>query len=124
MVLVVLAGSSEVRGGVGIMRLSELETYDEVSQQRYDTDPAYAAEVDRLALADAVSVAIVAYRAEHDLTQTAFGRMLGVKQPQVARLERGDVLPSLETLQRLARAGVLEVRIAHEGTTIRELATA
>ena len=102
------------------MKLSELKTHDAVRRSRRANDPAYAAESDRLALADAVSVAVVRYRAEHGLTQTAFAAELGWKQPQVARLERGDVTPSLESLQRLARAGVLEVHVSRSGTEVRE----
>ncbi|MDN6555107.1 MAG: helix-turn-helix domain-containing protein [Acidipropionibacterium acidipropionici] len=106
------------------MKVSELTSFDQMEHERYESDPAYAAEADRLALADAVSVAVLVYRTDHGLTQTAFGRRLGMKQPQVARLERGDTPPSVETLQRLASAGVLEVTIAASGTTVRELATA
>ncbi len=75
-------------------------------------------------MADAVSVAVVQYRAEHGLTQAAFSVQMGWKQPQVARLERGDVTPSLETLERLARAGVVEVHLDRRGTVVREPASA
>ena len=102
------------------MKLSDLKTHDEVKLCRRENDPEYAAQADRLALADAVSAAIVQYRAEYGLTQAALASKLGWKQPQVARLERGDVTPSLESLQRLARAGCLEVRLGRTGTEIRE----
>jgi len=42
------------------------------------------------------------YRAEHGLTQTAFGRLVGMRQPHVARLESGEHEPSLSTLARLS----------------------
>lgn len=106
------------------MKLSDLTSHDEVRAARHARDPAYAVEADRLALADAVSTAVVRYRAERSLTQTAFATMLGWKQPHVARLERGDVTPSLETLERLARAGVIEVHVDRNGTVVRELAPA
>lgn len=102
------------------MRLSDLKREDEVRRIRRAKDPAYAAEADRLALAGAVSAVVVQYRAEHGLTQTAFAAKLGWKQPQVARLERGDVTPSFDSLQRLARAGVLEVHVGRTGTVVRE----
>lgn len=105
------------------MKLSDLNDHDRLARERRVADPAYAAEADRLALADAVSFAVVAYRAGHGLTQTAFATKLGWKQSQVARLERGDVTPSVQTLQRLARAGVLEVHLEQKGTVVRELAT-
>lgn len=106
------------------MKLSELKSHDAVRRDRLAADPEYAAEAERTALADAVSVAVVRYRTEHRLTQTAFAAMMGWKQPHVARLERGDVAPSLESLQRLARAGVLEVHVERQGTVVQELATA
>lgn len=92
-----------------IMKLSELKSHREVVRERQESDPEYAAELDRLALASAVSVAIVDYRGEQDLTQAQFGRQLGLTQSQVARLERGDAPPSIETLERLASAGVIYV---------------
>ena len=67
-------------------------------------DPAFRAEWDRLAPARAVALRLVAYRAEHGLTQTALGRILGMPQPAVARLEAGEHIPSLATLIRLAEA--------------------
>jgi len=106
------------------MKLSAVKSHDAVRQARRAEDPASAAEADRVALADAVSAAVVRYRSERGLTRTAFAAMLGWKQPQVARLERGDVTSSLETLQRLARAGVIEVRVVQKGAVVRELATA
>lgn len=106
------------------MNLSEQKGHGEVVRERRKDDPEYAAEADRLALASEVSLALVHYRSEHGLTQTEFGAMLGWKQPHVARLERGDVAPSIETLQRLARAGVIEVHIDQQGSYVQNLATA
>ncbi|SDS03517.1 Helix-turn-helix [Brevibacterium sandarakinum] len=107
-----------------IMKLSDLKSHGEIVRERRETDSEYAAEADRLALANEVSLAVVHYRSEQELTQTAFGVMLGWRQPHVARLEGGDVAPSIETLERLARAGVIEVHIEQQRTYVRELATA
>lgn len=106
------------------MKLSDMRSHDDIQCSRRAHDPAYRAEVERLALAEAVSIAVVRYRAAHQMSQTAFAAELGWKQPHVARLERGDVTPSLESLQRLARAGVIEVHVEREGTRVQELATA
>ncbi|MBI4218723.1 MAG: helix-turn-helix transcriptional regulator, partial [Chloroflexi bacterium] len=43
------------------------------------------------------------YRVKHHLTQTQLAERLGVRQPQIARLEMGEHTPSLEMLRRLAR---------------------
>lgn len=101
------------------MKLSDLKSHDEVHRQRYDTDPEYAAEIDRTATTSKLSAIIVDFRARRNLSQTAFGAMLGWKQPQVARLERGDYMPSVATLQRLARHGVLSIQVNASGTTVR-----
>jgi DNA-binding XRE family transcriptional regulator len=55
-------------------------------------------------LARQVALLLVAYRAEHQLTQTALAQKLGMRQPAVARLEAGDHNPSFRTLIRLAEA--------------------
>jgi transcriptional regulator with XRE-family HTH domain len=70
-------------------------------------DPLFRAEWDRTALARAVALRLVRYRAERELSQRDLAKLLDMEQPQVARLERGDVNPTLETLMRLA--GALEI---------------
>lgn len=65
-------------------------------------DPAYRAKWQRTALARAVAIAVIGYRIEHKLSQTALARQLAMRQPNVARLEAGDHNPSIETLERLA----------------------
>jgi hypothetical protein len=91
-----------------VMKLSELKNHDQVVRERQESDPEYATESDRLALASAVSLAVVHHRGEHRLTQTGFGRLLGWSQLQVARLECGDIPPSIENLERLASAGIID----------------
>ena len=103
------------------MNLSDMESHPSIQNHRRAPDPENEAEADRLALADAVSVAVVRYRTSHKLSQTEFAKRLGWKQPHVARLESGDVTPSLESLQRLARAGVLEVQVKRQGTIVRKV---
>jgi transcriptional regulator with XRE-family HTH domain len=53
----------------------------------------------------------VRYRTERRLSQRDLAKLLEMKQPQVARLERGDVNPGLETLMRLAGALDIEFTI-------------
>jgi DNA-binding XRE family transcriptional regulator len=74
-------------------------------------DPAFVQEWQRTALAHAVAMRLVAYRAEHDLSQTKLARLLGMKQPAVARLEAGDHVPTLLTLTRLSQALGMEFHI-------------
>jgi DNA-binding XRE family transcriptional regulator len=66
-------------------------------------DPAVRTELERTAFANAVAIRVIQHRVDHGLTQTALGRILGMKQSAVARLEAGDHEPSLTTLARLAK---------------------
>jgi len=84
------------------MKLSEMKTNEELIAEQLRTDPEFRAEWDRTALARAVALAVVRYRAEHELSQRDLAQRLGMKQPQVARLELGDVNPSMDTLMRIS----------------------
>jgi transcriptional regulator with XRE-family HTH domain len=101
------------------MKLSELKTNDEILQEELQ-DPEFRAEWERTALARAVALAVVRYRGDRGLSQRNLAERLGMKQPQVARLELGEVNPSMETLMRVsAQLGIeftIDVRPA--GTTV------
>ncbi len=81
----------------------ELISAKQVLRERLERDPEFRAEWERTALARAVSVALVKYRADHGLSQRQLAKQLRMPQPQIARLEVGEYNPSVETLQRLAR---------------------
>jgi predicted transcriptional regulator len=74
-------------------------------------DPAFRAEWERTALARAVAEAVIRYRAEHGLSQTALARLLGWSQPVVARLEAAEHNPTMDTLLTLARTLEWRVRV-------------
>jgi DNA-binding XRE family transcriptional regulator len=73
--------------------------------------PEYQAESDRTRLAHDVAKRVAAYRAKHKLTQNELARILGMRQPHVARLEAGEYEPSLATMSRLARVLNMEFHI-------------
>jgi transcriptional regulator with XRE-family HTH domain len=56
-------------------------------------------------------VAIVRYRAEHDLWQRDLAERLRMKQTQVGRLELGEVNPNIETLMRISAALGIDLTI-------------
>lgn len=74
-----------------------------VLEEELRQDPDFRAYWERTALARAVALAVIGYRVKHHLTQTKLAQTLGIRQPQVARLEMGEHTPSLEMLHRLAR---------------------
>jgi DNA-binding XRE family transcriptional regulator len=86
-----------------MVKLSDLTTAEEI-HERDMADPVYRAEHERTRFANDIAIRVLAYRTEHGLTQTAFGRLVGLRQPHVARLESGEHEPSLSTLVRLAAA--------------------
>jgi DNA-binding XRE family transcriptional regulator len=93
------------------MKLSDLPTHEEVLAGHLDADPDYRREWERTALARAVAVKVIAYRAEHDLSQTALAKRLGMSQPAVARLESGEHNPTFPMLLRISDALGVELTI-------------
>lgn len=91
----------------------------EIREGQLRQDPDFRAYWERTALARAVALAVIGHRVKHHLTQTRLAEKLGVRQPQIARLEMGEHTPSLEMLQRLARTlglrFIVEVAPAGEG---------
>ena len=92
------------------MRVTDMPSSDQVLKSQL-ADPAFRAEWERTAVARAVARRLVEYRVEHELTQTALARQLGMKQPAVARLEAGEHNPSFETLGRLSSVLGIEFHI-------------
>jgi transcriptional regulator with XRE-family HTH domain len=74
-------------------------------------DPQFRADWERTALARAVAEAVIRYRTERGLSQTALARLLGWRQPVVARLEAAEHNPTMDTLLSLARKLGLRVQV-------------
>lgn len=66
-------------------------------------EPEFRQEWERTALARAVALRLVEYRADNALSQSALARKLQMQQPAIARLEAGDHNPSVDTLMRLSQ---------------------
>jgi len=58
-----------------------------------------------------LSLEINGLRADLDMTQTEFGRLIGVPQSTVARLESGQQNPSVGMLKRIAKTTGTELAI-------------
>ena len=106
------------------MKITDLKTHDEVVAEWATTEPAFRAEWERTSLAHAISLIVLRYRSDHGLSQRALGELLGMTQPQVSRIESGDVNPSMDTLITLsARLGLeLAIDIRPSETSARLLA--
>jgi len=92
------------------MNLDELISFEQLLERQL-RDPEFRAEWERLAPARAVANSLIGYRLDNGLTQTALGRLLGMSQPAIARLEAGDHLPTLQTLLRLTEVLGLEILV-------------
>jgi transcriptional regulator with XRE-family HTH domain len=92
------------------MKLSDLKTSDEVLSNEM-RDPTFRAEWERTALARALAVEVLAYRTEHNLSQRAMAKRLGMSQPQVARIEAATHSPAIETIARVAVVIQREFRV-------------
>jgi transcriptional regulator with XRE-family HTH domain len=93
------------------VKLSDLPTHHQVLAGHLDADPEYRRESERTALARAVAVKVIAYRAQNGLSQTALGNRLKMSQPAVARLESGEHSPTFPTLVRISDALGVELAI-------------
>jgi len=62
------------------------------------------------------AVALARLREQHGMSQRDLARESGIKQPQIARLEKGGQLPTLDTLWRLLTALDAKVEIGPRGT--------
>ena len=82
---------------------------DEFIVEQCAKGPEFRSEFDRLRLARKVK----GLREKKKMSQAQLGALAGTKQPNIARLESGNVVPRLDFLEEVARAlgGHLDVRI-------------
>jgi transcriptional regulator with XRE-family HTH domain len=92
------------------MKLEGLIPFEQILEEELG-DPEFRAEWERLAPARAVANRLILYRADHGLTQTALGRLLGMQQSAIARLEIGEHIPTLSTLLKLSDVLGLEILV-------------
>jgi transcriptional regulator with XRE-family HTH domain len=73
-------------------------------EQELLANPGFEEGYERLFPYDAIAIELNGLRADLDMTQTEFGRLVGVPQSTVARLESGQQNPSVGMLKRIAAA--------------------
>jgi len=83
--------------------MAKTESFD-VLRRDWEQDPEFRREYDALELEAEVSRVIIAARTEANLTQEQLAQRMNTSRTAVARMESGRHLPSLSTLQRVARA--------------------
>ncbi len=75
-------------------------------------DPATKREFDKLTPRYAVISELIKARIKYKMTQAQLAKKAGTKQSAIARLESGNINPSLEFLQRVAQVMGLSVHLS------------
>ena len=101
------------------MKLSDMKALDLVIEEHRE-DIEFRVDWDRYAFARDVANRVVQYRAERRLSQRQLAAIVGLAQPQIARLEKAEHQPSFDTIAKLTRATGLEFKFeaAHGGVEL------
>ena len=73
-------------------------------RERSERDTEFAAHLRQARAEVQLAVAVAQLRERRGMSQRDLARATGIKQPQIARLEKGEQLPTLDTLGRLLSA--------------------
>ena len=84
------------------METRRARTWEQVLEEQFE-DPSFRARWERYAPARAMADTLIRYRIEHDLCQSQLAKLLGVKQPTIARWESGEHDPTRATITLLAQ---------------------
>lgn len=74
-------------------------------------DPKVKAEYDALETEFNITRHVIALRKASGLNQRDFAERVGIKQPQLARIESGKQIPKLETLMKLAAGAGYDLEV-------------
>lgn len=74
-------------------------------------DPVVKAEYDNLKDEFTIARQIIALRKASGLSQRDFAELVGIKQPQLARIESGKQIPKIETLLKIASGAGYTVEV-------------
>jgi DNA-binding Xre family transcriptional regulator len=93
------------------MRLPELRTSEELLAEQLQTNSDFCAEWERSALGRFIAIEVLRHRTGRGWSQRKLGKVLGMTQPQVARLEAGERTPTFDTLMRISAGLGIELTI-------------
>lgn len=81
-----------------------MKAHRQYVKEQVKHDPRFAKDLAEARVQVRLAVMIAHLREDKGLSQRDLARITGLKQPQIARIESGDYLPTLETLWKLADA--------------------
>jgi ribosome-binding protein aMBF1 (putative translation factor) len=81
---------------------------------RWREDPDYRQAYAEAEAEFSIAAALIAARAQADLTQAELARRMGTTQSAIARMESGRFKPSHSTLEKYARATGTRLRVTFE----------
>lgn len=81
-----------------------MKAHRQYVKEQIKKDRRFAKDLDEARVQVRIAVMIARLREDKGLSQRDLARITGIKQPQIARIESGDYLPTLETLMILADA--------------------
>jgi DNA-binding XRE family transcriptional regulator len=97
-----------------------MQTLDDYIAEQVSADPDFAGELAAAQRETEFAFQLARLREARRLTQRELADLAGIKQPQLARIERGQT-PTLPTLKRLAQALKARIVIEPEGEATRIL---
>jgi DNA-binding XRE family transcriptional regulator len=89
-------------------------TVSDDMDRRAASDPFFRAERDRVADFAEIAGQIILYRTRHGLTQAELAKRVGTSHSAISRIESGQHKTSVETLQRIAGALNLRLKVTFE----------
>ena len=94
-----------------------MTTLDEFLEEQLK-DPQFKEEYDALEPEFVVMQALIDARKDSGMTQKELSEATGISQADISRLEHGNGNPSLRTLQRIAKALKMSLKIEFVPTTL------
>lgn len=86
--------------------------------EQIEGDVEFAGHLEQARAEVQLAIAIAQLRERRGMSQRDLARETGIKQPQIARLEKGDQLPTLDTLWRLLSALDARMELGPHGRII------
>jgi ribosome-binding protein aMBF1 (putative translation factor) len=83
---------------------STVKAHRQYVKEQIKRDPRFAKDLTEARAEVRLAVMIARLREKRGLSQRDLAKVTGIKQPQIARIEKGGQMPTLDTLWRLADA--------------------